>query len=183
MEKKKIRFNVIDSVIIIAILAVAAALVVRELFGGAMLERNTDGTPVSIEMNIKVSNIQKASQDYIKVGDIVNNAKGEHIARITKADFTPAEGYYVTETGDIKKLDIPGRIDAYITVECLGRVSDDGLYTSDSLYIAVSQQFGIYTSKSSISGFITGIDYEEITTDAYAAFKDAIDEEGSKASV
>lgn len=88
MEKKKIRFNVIDSVIIIAILAVAAALIVRELFGGAMFERNTDGTPVSIEMNIKVSNIQKASQDYIKVGDIVNNEKGEHIARITKADFT-----------------------------------------------------------------------------------------------
>ncbi len=183
MEKKKIRFNVIDSVIIIAILAVAAALIVRELFGGAMFERNTDGTPVSIEMNIKVSNIQKASQDYIKVGDIVNNEKGEHIARITKADFTPAEGYYVTETGDIKKLDIPGRIDAYVTVECIGRACDDGLYIGDNSYVAVSQQFGIYTSKISISGFITGVDYEEITSDAYAAFKDAVNEEGSKVSV
>ena len=46
---KKIRFNVIDSVIIIAILAVISALVVRELFGGSVLEKNTDGTKVMVE--------------------------------------------------------------------------------------------------------------------------------------
>ena len=179
---KKIRFNVIDSVIIIAILAVISALVVRELFGGSVLEKNTDGTKVMVEMSVKVSNIQEASQNYIKVGDIVNNDNGEHVARIKKVDFTAAEGYYVTETGEIKKLDIPGRIDAYVMLESVGKVTDDSLYIGENTPVAVSQQFGIYTSRITASGFITGYDYTEITSDSYSAFKNEMDEAGSKAA-
>ncbi len=172
MEKKKIRFNAVDLIIVIAVLAIVAALVVRQFsIGGNNLKLNGDGANVKLEIEVKVSGIQEESQNFISIGDVANDSKGHPFAKVTKLNFLDAESYYVTESGEIKKLTVPTKIDAYVTVECIGTISDEGVFLPNGAQIALAQQIGLYLPKLSISGTIIDVSYNEISPEAFEAFE------------
>lgn len=178
MEKRKMRFNAIDLIFVIAVLAIVAAFVIRQVStSGSFVEMSKEGDiPVMFEIEVKVSGIQEESKNYIELGDIVGDMTGKKYAQIKKLNILPAEGYYVTESGEIKRLSIPGKIDAYITLECMGKIRDNTMFMSNGTFINVSDQLGLYLQKIDIYGYITSINYEEVTDEAYQTFVTDVEE-------
>lgn len=188
MKNKSIRFNIIDFVIIIAVLAIVAAVVVRQFIIPmnesapnvaseiAFFEKENDVQYVKLVIEMKVAGIQEKTKDYIDVGDVVRDINHDEYARITNIKICPAKSFYVLETGEIKELDIPTRIDAFITMECVAKKTKTSIIISNDTLAAVSQQLAMNTEDVRASGTVLSIDSKKITAEQFNDFVNSLEE-------
>jgi len=141
--KKKFRFNLIDFLIVIAIIAVIVVIAFRS---GIVKDFTSTAKGKTIVYEIKVGDVQEESFDYIDVGDkIYNNETDACVGTVTEKRKEPSEIYVVTSNGEIVKTVQPGRADIYLTVEAKGTVDDGGCKVDGKFFVASGKQFSCYT--------------------------------------
>lgn len=145
MKIKKIRFNSIDVLIIIAIIAAIFTVVYRSGLKNSIVAIRSNDT---IVYNLKINNIQRESFEIINIDDnIFSKTDDKELGVIVSKEFKPAEAYVVLADGQIVKTSIPDRVDVYLTVEVTGRITDEGCMIGGNYFIAAGKYISAYTPK------------------------------------
>lgn len=166
-KKKSIfRFNIIDIIIIVAVLAVACAFVFRTPSNIA----NTNAGEFSaikvsaikydktIEYTLKIGSVQEASANLVKIGDYIYSHITEGpIGKVTGVRHNPAELYVSLPTGEIVKRQTPNRVDIYITVTAPAYVDKTGHYLEGYLFVCANKELYCYTQKLDFIGVVESV--------------------------
>lgn len=153
MKNRKIKFNAIDFLIVLVILAAVLTIVLRSGLKNSVVAVNAKE---AIEYTVRINNVQKASFDILEIGDELYNQNDEKLlGKIVGKDQRPAETYIALDSGAIAKTYIPDRIDIFLTVECPGKITDEGCMLRGSYFIAAGKYISAYTDKLAFSFEVT----------------------------
>ncbi len=149
MKIKKIRFNAIDLLILIAIVAAIFTAVYRSGLKDSLIAIRSNET---IVYTVKINNVQAESFDMIEIEDtLFNQSDDKKLGNIVAKEYSDAETYIVLDTGEIMKTYIPERVDITLTVEATGRVSEEGCMIGGNYFIAAGKYISAYTEKVSFN--------------------------------
>lgn len=135
MQKSKLRFNILDFLII----ALLVLCIVGALLRG--LNKTTD-EKLQVDKAIitfKISNIQEASAKLFAEGmPVYSNSLGCELGKMTGEVETPPAVYYVEDGSEVREAhSATGRIDLIGNIECEGTMTKDGGFKLDgSQYLA-----------------------------------------------
>ena len=149
MKIKKIRFNAIDLLILIAIIAAVFTAVYRGGLKDSIVAMRSNET---IVYTLRINNVQRQSFDMIELeNSIFNQSDDKKLGKIVAKEYSDAESYVVLDSGKITKTTIPNRVDIILTVEATGRVSDEGCMIGGNYFIAAGKYISAYTNKVSFN--------------------------------
>ncbi len=139
-EKKKVRFNFIDAIIIIVILAVIGAAVLL-ITGDMKQSRSTsDG---KIEFEVRITQVDEKNLSLIKVGDTVKDSStGKVIGTIVNVE-TKKSVYYgntaISENGvlTLPQTEYADQYDVYILISAEANKDSRGIYSIGSTRIVI----------------------------------------------
>ena len=147
-KEKKVRFNIVDLIIVLFIILAAAGIVIRYNLADE-IQFNAFGETFEIEFLI--GDIQEASQDFLKVGEkFYINIDSLEIGEITEIlDIrNPAPVYIENNGGDIKKSEKEGRIEVVGILTSKGRITEDGdIMINGNSFVAANKEFFVHTGK------------------------------------
>jgi len=155
MEKRKLRFNVLDFLIV----AVIILCVVGVLLRGGVKTTDEKLESQTAVVSYLVQNIQSASQHCFQAGDrIYSQSLGCDMGRlIGKVEVTPAV-YYAEDDGAITKTYSNGdRIDLRGQFECEGKMSESGFSIDGTQYIAPGMSTYAYLPNINVTILITDV--------------------------
>lgn len=156
MEKKKIRLNWVDLLILVLVIGLVA--------GTYMKFRVSDKTSVAepqtpITYQVFLPNIRQGTVDAIQAGDtLYDDDSGRDIGVIQSVDVSPAASLVQDTEGSLHWADTDNRFDLILTVEGQGTVSGN-TYVINRIYslnIGSFRQF--YTKYSTWQGRIWAIE-------------------------
>lgn len=150
-ENKK-RFNIIDAVLVLAILAIFAGVFMRSGFKDKFSQRFEKG---EIEYTFVINSIRESSEKCFQNGKkIYSQATQKEIGQITSFEVRPAQAYVEMDNGEILKSTISGRIDVIVTARVAGSIDSDGRCMMDgTTHIAPGKE--IYAHLDNISFMCT----------------------------
>jgi len=160
MEKKKIRFNGMDFLIIIvavAILAVGAYL----LFGDSGVSVSSD-REVKAMIKVEIVAQEQNFVDVVKSGDKVEiGEKNKSHAVVEKVDVATARntGYDIVD-GKVLRSEIPGEYDVTVTLVGDGTESEDKIKIGDNVF-KVGQNAVLNSKNWAGYGYIVEVGTEE----------------------
>ena len=144
MNIKKIKFNAIDFLILLVIIAAIVSVVFRSSLKDEIASIRSNET---IEYTIRITNVQKQSYDIIDLDDkLYASSDDKFLGTVVEKSSRPAETYIALVNGDIKKTYIPDRIDITLTLECPGRVTEEGCMIDGNYFIASGSYISAYTN-------------------------------------
>ena len=124
MNNTKKRFNIIDVILILAIVAVVAGVIIRSGFADSFSEKMDEG---NIEYEFIINSIKATSDQYFDEGTVIySQTTQKEIGKILTVTTRPAEAYIELPTGEIVKTVIPDRIDVIGTAVIKGNEDNDG---------------------------------------------------------
>ncbi len=140
MQNKKHRFNVIDVVIILAVIALAALLVKSFVFDK---QNDNRAEKVNLQYVIETDMLSEALADNVKTGDAVyDHVSGKKIGEVTACDVRNATHVGMSDSGMQVVSDVVGYRTLYITVECQASVMADG-YSVETTDISVGRTYSL----------------------------------------
>lgn len=145
MKIKKIRFNAIDVLIILVILAAVFAIAFRSGLKDSLVAIRSNET---IVYTVKIRNLQEQSLALFEEGDeLYNQNDDKYLGKVSKViGSRKAETYIALDNGDIQKSYYPdGRIDIFLELECTGRVTDEGCMLGGNYFVASGKYVSAYT--------------------------------------
>ena len=155
MEKRKIRFNILDFLIVAVVILCVAGVLLR---GGVKTTDEKLETQKAI-VSYYVANIQSASQHCFQAGDrIYSQTLGCDMGRlIGKVEVSPAL-YYAEDDGKISKTySAADRIDLRGQFECEGKMSESGFSIGGTQYIAPGMSTYAYLPNINVTILITDV--------------------------
>ena len=142
MSKRKIRFNIIDLIIILII--VAAAFVLAKVFVGGGKDIAAETNTKKIQYVIEIQEVEDRFDGSVKKGDAVQDAIERKnigtVVGVQSSDFQKITFDY--DTGMETVSYVEGRIVLDITIEATAIVTDKA-YTVDGCEIRVGEQYSI----------------------------------------
>lgn len=155
-EKKKARFNVIDAVIILVIIA-AAAIVCYKVAGGAF-GNSGSGT---YTMKFFCEEVPDFAADIIEVGDsVLDEQKDVPLGSVTSVQFGESHTYTTTSAGDVRVVPKEGYKSVVITTSLTGSDYENGVIVNSSKY-GVGHSITIRVGKAKIFGRVSYIEKNE----------------------
>ena len=142
-KNRKLKFNIIDFLIILIVIGVALIFVFR-----SNMVNSFTSAPQTISYTVRISDVQKESFDLVEVGSTLYcNDDDSILGTIKGKRFEEASMYTVLANGDIVKTYQPDRIDIYLEVEASGTVDEDGCMIDGTYFIASGKMISCYVDK------------------------------------
>lgn len=152
MANKK-KFNVVDVLVILVIVAAVAFVGIKFLGGGI------GGSGASTyELKFFCEEVPDFAADVIKVGDkVLDEQKESDLGVVTKVELGPSYTYTTTDEGEIRCLDKPNYKSVSLTTIVEGEDYDFGMIAGSSKY-GVGHSITIRVGKAKIFGRVSGIE-------------------------
>lgn len=153
----KIKFGVLDAVVVIVIIALAIALVFRYTTDKRLFTYETEKYIVTV----KSSGLQYTTMDVLSSGDTVYLDDGSALGAFSHAPtVTPMLKYALTSSGDIVASYYPDNtlVDMVTEIECDLIANDGILMTKGGVHIAVGCILDIHTETVDFTVEITGVE-------------------------
>lgn len=153
MKIKKIKFNAIDFLILLFVIAAIVAVAFRSGLKDSLVAIRSNET---IVYTLRINNLQAESFDMLELEDKLFSQKDDKpLGKIVGKSSRPAETYISLDTGKIVKTYIPERLDIFLTVECTGRVTEEGCMLGGNYFVASGKRISAYTDTVSFSFEVT----------------------------
>lgn len=155
--KIKGKFNIIDLLVIVLVLAVIGGIVLR--YGS----RITTAVKSSEDFKyvVRVEGVKQFTIDALEKSknEAVTDKKSEmYLGTIVDVAVEPAKQTDAqTSEGDIVEAPLPERYTAYVTIETQGKESDNSYITADSNELSVGRTTELYTKYVHTSGMIESV--------------------------
>ena len=156
-KTKKIKFNVLDLLIILLIVGVVAVFLFRE---GGILSDITNRSSQTIEYVVKINDIQKESYQYLKNDVVIYSEKEDKkIGSIySVGEPEEVEMYVRDQRGNIVKAQKDdSRMSIEIVVRAKGTADEKGCMVSGNYFIASGKEIPCYTDKLSFNGMVMSV--------------------------
>ena len=141
-ENAKPRFNVIDLVIILAVLAVVVTVVLRSGVTDQLSSRESTDT---VEITFVSIGIKKSEADAFQVGDTVYcSSNGMKLGTVTYCEVTPYEYFVENDAGELVKVSSDIKVTLRGTVTCTGIMTDEGFMLGGTQYLAAGSTFAFH---------------------------------------
>ena len=123
MSKKKVKFNIMDALILIAVLAVAAVLLYVFVFSESGEGLNDDA--YTLTYVVEISRLNEEFADRVAVGDaVVESAKKLPIGTVVAIEKHPHEHLgEKAKDGSVTLTTVEGFCDLYVTIEAPASLS------------------------------------------------------------
>lgn len=156
-EKSKIRFGVLDVVVILAAVALILALIFRFTTDSRLFAYDTDEYLVSV----KAEALNYTTIDMISSTDQVYLTSGDVLGTFSQSPtVTPAVKYVSTDSGEMLPAYYPDNtlVDMITVISC-ELISKDGfIMTKDGTHIAPGVVLDVHTQKADLRIEITALD-------------------------
>ncbi len=150
-KKNKLKFNIIDFLIVAAIVA----LVVVFMFRGGLADKIASFN-TTIEYTVKVPDIQSESYALIEEGNTLYcNDDDRVIGKIVSKTAEPSAMYTILANGEIVKTSKPDRIDMFLTIEATGTVDEDGCMIDGNYFVGSGKTISCYVDKLYFNAEVT----------------------------
>ncbi len=139
VQGKKLRFNIIDFLIVCAVISIIVLFVFRSGIDKPYVENET-----SIRYTVVISGAQTQVMNFPSVDDIVYSQDGQTpIGKIVSKSFTPSQVYTVDLNGKIVKTERVGHVDVYLTIETDAVALDSGYEIDKDIFIISGEEISI----------------------------------------
>lgn len=156
-EKKKAKFNVIDAIVILVIIA-AAALVCFKLAGSGNVSGGGSGT---YTLKFFCEEVPDYAATVIEVGDaVVDEQKDVPLGTVTDVKLDGSRTYTTTSDGDIRIVPKEYYYSVELTTTLQGEDYQNGVIVNSSKY-GVGHSITIRAGKAKIFGRIASIERAE----------------------
>lgn len=150
MKKK---FNIIDIIIVVLVVACTAAVLLRY---GVINKVSEKAETVNVEITILIEEISKSSSSAFINGDAFY-WEGINIGTLKSVDIQKARVYIAGENGECVPVEREDKYDVRIVLSASGTYTDSGFMLSGTTYLAPGKRFDIYSLNISTNGLITEI--------------------------
>jgi hypothetical protein len=151
-------FGVISIVdlIVVAIVVVLAFAVYSRFFTNETTATAVTNDTFTYELALR--NIRSYTVDSLSEGDVLYDSENDtYLGTISEIRVTPAEKYSLTQDGTYVLGSIENRVDAYITIDATGLISNGRYYASRTYEIGVNAYVSFYTKYLSSSGTVWSV--------------------------
>ena len=165
MNANKKKFNIIDIVLILAVIAVIAGVAIRSGFTDKFSQKLDDG---HIEYEFIINSIKETSRDRFDAGTkIYSQTTQKEIGEIISVTTRTAEAYIELPGGEIVKTYIPDRIDVMGKAKVKGNLDADGRCMLDgTTHIAAGKNIFARTSEITFMFTVEGVEFVHETDDS-----------------
>jgi hypothetical protein len=154
---KKFKFNWIDALVCLIIVAMAAGAVYKFTVSG---QSGNASAAEPIDYTILLSGARQGSVDAIQIGDtLYDNDSGNAIGTIDSIDVEPASTVITdSSNGTIQVGTIENKYDLYIHISASGSIGTGGYYVNGNYQLNVGSSRTLYTKYAAFSAKIYSID-------------------------
>ena len=154
VQEKKLRFNIIDFLIVCAVIS----LVMLFVFHSGIEKPVVQDTAV-IEYSVKISGAEKEVLDFANVDDVIYDENGQNqIGKIISKKFTPFEVYTADADGKIVKMASVGLVDIYLTVEVEAVALDSGYETDNGFFVISGEKISFLSDGMMFDATVIDVD-------------------------
>ena len=154
-EKNKSRFNGIDLLIVLVILACIAGILIRA-YGVNRLERAAHADTVNI--SFKVSGLSDTSGNIFAKDDIYYIADTERVfGRLSGFETAPCMALIEKTDGTAVSARVPGQIDVSGTFSAEGKMTDEGFLLGGVEYVYINETYTVESKQCRITLTVTDI--------------------------
>lgn len=154
----KKRFNIIDFLLIVLILAALISVLLRNDVTRAL---NVGQKKTNIEYTFMVENIRDISCDKFAEGkEFLLQSNEKSIGTLTSYEVLPYEQFVELSNGEIVKTQVPERYTLKGTVAAQVRKAEDGYYLDDNTFLCPGSTF--YVKFDILHFMITVISVNEV---------------------
>lgn len=149
------KFNIIDLLVILLLIAVIAGIAVR--YGSSVT--TAVQSDEEFEYVVKVESVRYFTIDALeKKGKVTDKNSTLDLGEITDVTVEPTEYRSTTADGRIVFAEQPERYTAYVTIRTRGKESDNSYITADSNELSVGRTTEIFSKYVHTSGTIMSVD-------------------------
>lgn len=145
------KISIVDAAAVLLVIAVIAGICVRY---GSKLTTAIESSE-RFEYVVKVQNVRSYTADALKKGGNLTDKNSQKVLGEIK-DVRVEDAYESKETADgrIVEAKLPEKVTCYVTIEALGKESDDVYIMEDSTELSVGKTVDLYTQYCKTSGVI-----------------------------
>jgi hypothetical protein len=145
-EHKKLRFNVIDLIIVLFMILAVVGIIIRYDLADDI---NFGATGEEFEIEFMVMNIMRGTEDSLQAGEkfyitIESIFIGEVINII---DVRDAVEYVEMVNGDIVRSTLPERVDVTGVMRSRGRTTREGVMLNGNIFVTTNTRHFIHTGR------------------------------------
>lgn len=153
--KIKGKFNIIDLLVILLIIAVIVGIAVR--FGSSVT--TAVKSDEEFEYVVKVESVRKYTIDALeKKGKLSDKKATVDLGEIVSVEYEPATFLSQKANGEVVKAEQPERYTAYVTIKTKGKESDNSYIMADSNELSVGRSTEIFSKYVHTSGTIMSVE-------------------------
>lgn len=148
------KVSIIDILVIILIVAVIAGIGVRygSKITGAV--RSSE----KFEYVLRIESVRGYTVDALqKMGKITDKKSEKDLGEIVDVRYENATQQSTTADGKVVKPELPDRYTCYVTIQAVGRESDDNYVLDDSTELSVGRTVDLYSKYVKTSGTIESV--------------------------
>ncbi len=138
-KEKRVRFNILDALVLICVLAVAILLI----FVYSPLNMiNTGDRETAVIYSVRIYGVPAEYAGYVDIGDAVNDRNGYDLGKVASAVEVEQHVMFRFDpnSGGVRAVVHPDLVDLIITISANAEVYDDG-YLVDGRRIAVEGEY------------------------------------------
>ena len=153
--KKKSRFNIIDLLIIIVIIAAVATVAVRLDLADKIVQATAED---SARVTITVFSIDQAAVGAVSEGDeLVWEQENCDFCSILHKEVANAVKYNTVEDGSYVKTTDPERYDLTLTVDTKGTFTEEGYMLGGKSYLAAGKTVTFHNGKTALTSLVISV--------------------------
>ena len=148
------KISIIDILVIILIVAVIAGIGVR--YGSKIT--NAVKSNEKFEYVLRVENVRNYTIDALeKMGKVTDKKSEKDLGEIVDVRYEKATQQSTTADGRVVNPELPDRYTCYVTIQAVGRESDDNYVLDDSTELSVGRKIDLYSKYVKTSGTIESV--------------------------
>ena len=158
ISKKKLRFNIIDLLILIVILGAIATVVVRLDITDKIVQSTAED---SAKVTLLITSVDPTAVAAVAEGDeIVWEQENCYFGKIVSKEVSNAVVYNTVEDGSYVKTVNPERYDILITVDTEGVFTKEGYQLGGRSYLAAGKTVTFHNGKTVLTSLVTSVSQE-----------------------
>lgn len=153
---KKTRFNIIDLLVVIVIIAAIATVAVRLDIADKIVQATSED---SARVTLLVSGADQESVTSVSEGDKISwQQENCDFGTIVRKDVANAVVYNTVEDGTYVKTTNPERYDVTFTVDTKGTFTEDGYMLGGKSYLAAGRTVTFFNGKTVMTSIVIAVD-------------------------
>lgn len=148
------KISIIDIFVVVLVIAVIAGIAVRYGSKITTAVRSSE----KFEYTMRIESVRKYTVDALnRKGRITDKKSEKDLGNIIDVRYEPASLQSTTADGRVIRPELPDRYTCYVTIQAVGRESDDNYILDDSTELSVGRTVDIYSKYVKTTGIIESV--------------------------